>query len=112
LVWNGRISPKRFRSDNKDVLHRRSRPRKSASGRGLEALKPATLALLKRRIFASVCTAVIYAYWANIGDEPSAYAIERTSLLHVLMRGETDREGQALACLAGNPDVGLSAEAV
>ena len=115
--------PVGLRSDIEAVLKRRSRPRKSASGRRLRGCKQSTLHLMKRKLEAAVRMAVrtgipleelsslaallhpdrsgaiIDAYWRAHGEQPGSYTIELATLFLDLARSETELDGEALARL-------------
>ena len=105
------------------MLKRRSRPRKSASGRRLRGCKQSTLNLMKRKLEAAVrmavrtgiqleelsslaallhpdrSEAIIDAYWRAHGEQPGSYTIELATLFLDLARSETELDGEALARL-------------
>ena len=112
-----------LRSDIEVMLKRRSRPRKSASGRRLRGCKQSTLNLIERKLKAAVrmavrtgiqleelsslaallhpdCSeAIIDAYWRADGEQPGTYTIELATLFLDLARSETELDGEALARL-------------
>ncbi|MEW9804986.1 tyrosine-type recombinase/integrase [Mesorhizobium sp. ZMM04-5] len=115
--------PALLRSDIEAVLKRRSRPRKSASGRRLRGCKQSTLDLIERKLKAAVrmavrtdipleelsslaallhpdrSEAIIDAYWRAHGEQPGTYTIELATLFLDLARSETELDGDALARL-------------
>lgn len=113
--------PAGLRSDIDVLLKRRSKPRKSASGRRLRGCKP--LDLIRRKLEAAVrmavrtgipldelsslaallhpdrSEAIIDAYWQAHGEQPGTYTIELAVLFLDLARSETDLDDEALARL-------------
>ena len=115
--------PSGLRCDIEDVLKRRSRPRKSASGRRLRGCKQSTLNLVKRQLEAAVrmavgtgirldelsslaatlhpnrSEAIIDAYWRADGEQPGSYTIGLGTLFLDLARSETLLNSSDLARL-------------
>jgi hypothetical protein len=124
---NGGLSwdevPAGLRHDIEAVLNRRSRPRKSASGRRLRGCKQSTLDLMERKLKAAVrmavrtdirleelsslaamlhpdrSEAIIDAYWQADGEQPGTYTIELATLFLDLARSETKLDNEALTRL-------------
>jgi integrase len=115
--------PAGLRSDIEVVLKRRSRPRKSASGRRLRGCKQSTLDLMRRKLEAAIrmavktgikldelssleallhpyrSEAILDAYWRDHGEHPGSYTIELATLFLDLARSETKLDGETLARL-------------
>lgn len=124
---NGGLSwdkvPAGLRRDIEAVLTRRSRPRKSASGRRLRGCKQSTLDLMERKLKAAVrmavrigtrleelsslaamlhpdhSEAIIDAYWQADGEQPGTYTIELATLFLDLARSETKLDDETLTRL-------------